>query len=57
MKIKVELELTPDEAKELASLSHFTNDLIIPTMTEAADQFQKMWINQMQTSAKAFNKS
>lgn len=47
MKIKVELELTPEEAKEL-----YVPISSIPIMTEVADQFQKQWFEQMQQGLK-----
>lgn len=45
MKIKVELELTPEEAKELYLNVPAST---IPIMTELTTQFQKQWFEQMQ---------
>lgn len=53
MKLKVELELTPDEAKEL-----YLNvpSSTIPIMAELTTQFQKQWFEQMQIPLKMMGK-
>ena len=51
MKIKVELELTPEEAKEL-----YTPSSSIPIMTEVTSQLQKQWFEQMQQGLKLMSK-
>jgi hypothetical protein len=45
MKLKVELDLTPEEAKEL-----YMNVPVsaLPLMTELTTQFQKQWFESMQ---------
>jgi hypothetical protein len=54
MKIKVELELTPEEAKELYSNIPATT---LPIMTELTTQFQKQWFEQMQVLSKMMGKN
>ena len=53
MKLKVELELTPEEAKELyINIPAST----IPIMTELTTQLQKQWFEQMQIPLKMMGK-
>jgi hypothetical protein len=54
VKIKVELELTPEEAKELYSNIPAAT---LPIVTELTTQFQKQWFEQMQLAAKTFYKT
>ena len=53
MKLKVELELTPEEAKELYSNIPATT---LPILTDLTAQFQKQWFEQMQQVSKTFYK-
>ena len=54
MKLKVELELTPEEAKELyVNIPAST----IPIMTELTTQLQKQWFEQMQIPLKMMGKT
>jgi hypothetical protein len=53
MKLKVELELTPEEAKKLyVNIPAST----IPIMTELTTQLQKQWFEQMQIPLKMMGK-
>jgi len=53
MKLKVELELTPEEAKELYLNTPAST---IPIMTEVTSQLQKQWFEQMQQGLKLMSK-
>lgn len=54
MKVKVELELTPEEAKELyLNIPAST----VPIVSEFATQLQKQWFEQMQLGLKLMGKN
>lgn len=54
MKIKVELELTPEEAKELYLNVPAST---MPIMTQLTTELQKQWFEQMQIPLKMMSKN